>query len=143
VVPDGDELSERIDGLEKRMRTSIERLIEDRRRSLESHERLLGRAPILNEYTQHLDELEEGLDRGIGDAVEDARSSVEEKARLLESVSPLKVLSRGYSVVESDDGVVESIEDVSGGDGISIRLVDGKVKATVQKTAGNGTDEQV
>lgn len=135
VVPDGDELSERIEALEERMRTSAERAIEDRRRKLESHERLLRRAPILSEYAQRLDELDEGLCRGAEDAVEDARSSVEENARLLESVSPLQVLSRGYSVVESEDGVVESIGDVSEGDGVSIRLIDGMVDATVEQTA--------
>jgi len=139
VVPDGDELSERIDALEDRMLSSAARLVEDRRRVLESHERVLRRAPVLNEYAQRLDELDDALRRGIEDALEDARTEVEENARLLESVSPLQVLSRGYSVVEREGGgIVESAGDVSEGDSVVVRLKDGEADATVEGTRRDG-----
>jgi len=141
VVPDAAELEARIDTLEERLRSSAERAVEERRRALESHERFLRRAPVIEEYTQRVDELADALGRGVTDLVEDARTEVEEQARLLESVSPLRVLSRGYSVVESDDGVVESVEDVSAGDALTVRLKDGRVDAKVEDTRKEGAGE--
>lgn len=140
VVPDEGELHERLDSLERRLTDSVVSAVEDRRRALESHERFLRRAPVVDEYAQRVDELANILERGVSDAVETAEAAVDEQARLLESVSPLRVLSRGYSVVESEEGVVESVEDVSDGEEISVRLVDGVVDATVDATRSDGAE---
>ena len=132
VVPDEGEIHERLDSLERRIRDTVGRAVEERRRAVESHERFLRRAPVVEEYTQRVDELSEALEGGVHDAVEDGRNAVEEQARLLESVSPLRVLSRGYSVVESQDDVVETVEQVEVGDGLTVRLSDGDVEARVE-----------
>ena len=132
VVPDEGEIHERLDSLERRIRDTVGRAVEERRRAVESHERFLRRAPVVEEYTQRVDELSEALEDGVRDAVEDGRNAVEEQARLLESVSPLRVLSRGYSVVESQDDVVETVEQVEVGDGLTVRLSDGDVEARVE-----------
>ncbi|MDY6779848.1 MAG: exodeoxyribonuclease VII large subunit [Halobacteria archaeon] len=139
TVPNLDEELRRIEKLEERMRSSVERMVESRKRALESHEEVLRkRPPVIDEYFQRLDELHDSLERSARGVVDDARSGVEENARLLESLSPLSVLSRGYSVVESDEGVVESVEDVAPGEGISVRLEDGTVDATVDETRRDG-----
>lgn len=140
VVPDAAELKARLDSLEERLRSSVERSVEESRRALESHERFLRRAPVIEEYTQRVDELADALERGVTDAVEDAHTEVEEQARLLESVSPLRVLSRGYSVVESQDGVVESVEEVSAGDALTVRLKDGSADARVEEVRRDGPE---
>jgi exodeoxyribonuclease VII large subunit len=133
VVPDGGEVRERLASIERQLSDTVERAVEERRRSVESHGRFLRRAPVVDEYAQRVDELDEALRRGVEDAVGDARTAVDEQARLLESVSPLRVLSRGYSVVESDEGVVESVEEVDDGDRLVVRLVDGEVGARVEE----------
>lgn len=138
VVPDSGEIRERLDALERRARDTVERAVEERRRTLESHERFLRRAPVIEEYAQRVDELAERLDRLARDAVGDARTDIEEQARLLESVSPLRVLSRGYSVVEGEEGVVESVEDVSVGDELAVRLGDGDVETLVEEVRPDG-----
>lgn len=132
VVPDEGEIHERIDSLERRIHDTVERAVEERRRAVESHERFLRRAPVVEEYTQRVDELSKALERGVSEAVQEGRDAVEEQARLLESVSPLRVLSRGYSVVESQDAVVESVEQVDVGDSLTVRLSDGDVEARVE-----------
>jgi exodeoxyribonuclease VII large subunit len=132
VVPDEGEIHERIDSLERRIHDTVERAVEERRRAVESHERFLRRAPVVEEYTQRVDELSKALERGVSKAVQEGRDAVEEQARLLESVSPLRVLSRGYSVVESQDAVVESVEQVDVGDSLTVRLSDGDVEARVE-----------
>ncbi|TYC46001.1 exodeoxyribonuclease VII large subunit [Leuconostoc litchii] len=49
----------------------------------------------------------------------------------LDLVSPLKILSSGYSIVTNDDKVVRGIKDISVDDGVDIRLSDGKATATI------------
>lgn len=142
VVPDKGELHERLDSLERRLTDAVVREVDERRRALESHERFLRRAPVVEEYAQRVDELADSLERGVTDSMETAETAVDEQARLLESVSPLRVLSRGYSVVESEDGVVESVEDVTIGDELVVRLKDGEVDATVEGVRRDGTERE-
>lgn len=49
----------------------------------------------------------------------------------LDAFSPLKVLSRGYSITEGPNGVVKSVSDVKTGDKLTIKLSDGAVGAEV------------
>lgn len=50
----------------------------------------------------------------------------------LDNLSPLKTLTRGYSVIESQDGkVVKYTKDLQSEQEISIRLIDGSKKAKV------------
>ena len=49
----------------------------------------------------------------------------------LDTLSPLKTLTRGYSLVEQDKKIVKSAKDLKTGDKINIRFVDGKKEAQV------------
>lgn len=49
----------------------------------------------------------------------------------LDALSPLKVMSRGYSIVEGDTKIIKSIKDVSIDDSIKVKLVDGSIEAKV------------
>lgn len=49
----------------------------------------------------------------------------------LEAYSPLNILARGYSVVSKDGNVVKSVESLEQQDDVEIRLLDGKINATV------------
>jgi len=49
----------------------------------------------------------------------------------LDAISPLKILSRGYSVTEKDGEIVQSINDVDIGDNICVRLNKGKLNCSI------------
>ena len=49
----------------------------------------------------------------------------------LDALSPLKTLTRGYSIVQSNGNVVKSVNQIKKDDEIDIRLIDGKAKAKV------------
>ena len=51
----------------------------------------------------------------------------------LDALSPLKTLSRGYSLVEKDRKIVKSVKQLNEGDEIEIRFTDGKVNAKCAK----------
>lgn len=56
----------------------------------------------------------------------------------LDALSPLKVLTRGYAMVQSDDGsVVRSVAQVAPGDNIHIKVSDGSVSAAVARVEEN------
>ena len=51
----------------------------------------------------------------------------------LDAMSPLKVLSRGYSVTQKPDGtIIRSIDELTIGESIHITLENGYVQASVQ-----------
>lgn len=49
----------------------------------------------------------------------------------LDTLSPLKTLTRGYSIVEEDGKIIKSVKELKTGDKIDIRLVDGKKQAEI------------
>ena len=55
-------------------------------------------------------------------------------AAKLDAMSPLKVLTRGYSMAQSEDGaVIRSVSQVELGERIHITLGDGTLSATVMQ----------
>jgi len=53
------------------------------------------------------------------------------RAAVLESVSPLKILSRGYCVAQNNSTAVTSVDSVKTGDSLKIIFSDGSVNTTV------------
>ena len=49
----------------------------------------------------------------------------------LDALSPLKTLTRGYSLIEKDGKLVKSTKELETGDKIQIRLTDGKKEAQI------------
>ena len=54
----------------------------------------------------------------------------------LDALSPLKTLSRGYSLVEKNNKIIKSVTQLNEGDEIEIKFADGKVNAIVPKGTG-------
>ena len=55
-------------------------------------------------------------------------------AASLDALSPLKVLGRGYAMVQNESGqVVKTSEQVSPGDGLRVRLGQGTLRCTVRE----------
>lgn len=69
-----------------------------------------------------------------------SRSLLEQKKQnyvrlgaMLDSMSPLKVLGRGYAMVSTDPGtVLKSVHEVVPGEKIMVRVTDGSLRATVE-----------
>ena len=49
----------------------------------------------------------------------------------LDALSPLKTLTRGFSIVQKDNGIVKSSKDLKKGDEINIRFSDGNTNAKI------------
>jgi len=61
----------------------------------------------------------------------DKKNQAIELMAKLDALSPLKTLTRGYSIVEKNGIVVNSVNDLKINDEIDIRFKDGKTKAKI------------
>lgn len=80
---------------------------------------------------QHLDSLKEKLTRTMQASQQQHTQQLALLAARLDSVSPLAVLSRGYSITKSGEKVVKSTQDVTAGDLLTTELHDGRLQTQV------------
>jgi len=50
----------------------------------------------------------------------------------LDTLSPLKTLTRGYTLTEKDDKIVKSVKELNSGDEVKLRFFDGEKVARVE-----------
>ena len=99
---------------------------------LTSRNVMQGPVALINERRLLLDNFVDRMNAAASAKVSGDRSNFVVLASKLDAFSPLKVLSRGYSITEGDNGVINSVKDVNPGDKISIRLNDGTIRAEVE-----------
>ncbi|MCC6271825.1 MAG: exodeoxyribonuclease VII large subunit [Deltaproteobacteria bacterium] len=91
----------------------------------------------LEELAQHLDDLRERLKLGMARSLETRRADLRLLGEKLEVLSPLSILSRGYSIVRKleadgrEGAVVKDAGQVGPGDSLSLRLAKGSLKTKV------------
>ena len=77
--------------------------------------------------------------------INQCRQNLSLKMNVLDALSPLKILKRGYAVVETDQGIIQTIEDVQINDKIKISVSDGTILAIaseVNKEDMNGFENK-
>jgi exodeoxyribonuclease VII large subunit len=85
---------------------------------------------------RYLDELAGRARRAVAGRLETARGQVDAKALQLDSLSPLAVLGRGYSLsLRLDDGqLVRSVRQVGAGGKLLTRVLDGEIVSQIEQT---------
>jgi exodeoxyribonuclease VII large subunit len=159
IVPDCGELLEWVSLRKQRLAKSMAAQIQRHHvRLLQLAKRLRDPRAVLVEYMQRLDLLSgrlwkwqpsghliraknriaqawDRIDRALLQCQKNAQLKVQSQIDRLEMLSPLKVIARGFSVVEKADGsLVTQISDVVPKDALSIRLKDGYVAVTAEST---------
>ncbi len=136
AVPDKNELLLRLDSVVDRCLVCIQQKLA----SLERKYATVAASPVFRE-PERMFELKESLIKELYDSAMRAVSAATDKADgalkyyagKLDSLSPLAVIARGYSVASAGGAVIRSVSDVSVGDVVSIRLSDGTVDAEVKE----------
>lgn len=137
-------LANRRSKAERRLERAVERLdaqvrqrLEARRRRIEALRRRLAAvepAARLARTRGRFLALRTRLVRAGDRRLQTARSALVREAARLEAMSPLAVLSRGYSIARSDDHVVRRFDAVAPGAELEILLQVGRLTATVTAT---------
>lgn len=135
LVPDMAEVREKLDVARQQLRSRLRLQVEQSRQRLAGlADSRLFRDPfqMLRERERQLDELQQRANRALRNGLESRNSQVASMAGQLESLSPLKVLARGYALAQDTNGtIVRSAGELTPGDEISVRLSRGRVTATV------------
>lgn len=88
---------------------------------------------IINRYRMTIDSDIKSSYNTLNLKIQKYKASCMQTISKIDALSPLKTLTRGYSVVENEDRkVIKSIEDVTTNDKLNITLNDGKIKVVVE-----------
>ena len=136
AVPDQADLRDRLAHIQARMDRSVDRRLQVRwdalRRLgsspfLQSPQRAIQEKRLLLDYQQQ--RLLHAMDRQIGEHCQ----QMGRLAASLDALSPFKVLSRGYSITQKDDGtIVSELNQVEKGDTLLVRVSDGTITCTAE-----------
>ena len=135
AVADKEALMQQLDSYCAAMATSLSRQIKAGR----LHLKALSESPALKSPTGYLQQrrqsvllLKNRLLSAQIQGVERKRRRFVEQTAKLDAMSPLKVLTRGYAMAQTEDGsVLRSVAQVDRGAQISVILGDGSLSATV------------
>lgn len=135
AVPDQVELAGVVREYTDRLGRSVFSYLNDQRERVKDTGRRLDRSSPVTEIRvgrQRVDEIQERLARGIKRSLRDARKEVQSLQGRLANLNPETILERGYAVVSQEDGsTVYRVSQVSGGDTLQVRVVDGKFQVEV------------
>lgn len=87
----------------------------------------------INEQYMLIDMKVKSLQNSIMLKLKEARTNFVKDASKLDSLSPLKTLTRGYSIVSNEKSgkIIKSVNDLKKDENIKIRLIDGEKRATI------------
>ncbi|HOX34286.1 MAG TPA: exodeoxyribonuclease VII large subunit [Methanoregulaceae archaeon] len=87
----------------------------------------------IHERKQDVAELAERSERAVRGRIGNNRLALSGLSAALDATSPLRILARGYGVVEREGHVVRSTEGIVQGERLLLRFVDGRVQVTVER----------
>lgn len=125
---------QRLLSIEARLVSPTERVLRIRKRLEELELRLKHSADgLLPPLQQMLDEAQLRMSKSIERILLRDRHRVESWAGKLEALSPLKVLARGYTLVEDSDSaqILKSVQEAKPGKKVSLVFYDGKTSAEI------------
>ena len=132
--PDIFELQSKINSLKDRSRISLKKKIELLNLKLNKlNSSRVFTSPMQNIENNYLkgDQYIKNLENSIKLKQKETEKKLIEQVTKLDALSPLKTLTRGYSIIEKNGKLIKSSKDLNAGDEIQIRLSNGEKKAKV------------
>jgi len=135
AVPDQNEIIEKIN-----IQVSIlKKQLQNKFETQKSKFKILENSPYLqkpittiieNRY-QEVDNLSDNLTNLFKDELNIYKSRFSLDVTSLDNLSPLKVLSRGFSVAQKQDKILKSVNDINVGERFNLKFVDGTLNCQV------------
>jgi exodeoxyribonuclease VII large subunit len=136
ATPDRLDLLADLDELVQRLDRAVRGMLNARRWSLNervNHLRLNSPVARLRGDRQRLDELARRTAMALSHRLQLSQARLAGLEQRLDSLNPMAVLGRGFSVVSRSDGtVVRSVNQVSSGDALDVRVADGSFTTRVE-----------
>lgn len=134
AVPDIEEIKKKLETYNQRYKISLKKKIEFMKlryqKSMSSKAFTDPTAKIKEQYI-NLDIIVKNLENLITNKVKDSKTKSIELISKLDTLSPLKTLTRGYSIVQKNGKTIKSVKELKTNDMLGIRFTDGEVKTKV------------
>lgn len=134
AVPDIEEIKRKLETYNQRYKISLKKKIEFMKlryqKCMSSKVFTEPTAKIKEQYI-NLDIIIKNLENLITNKVKDAKTKSIELISKLDTLSPLKTLTRGYSIAQKDGKTIKSVKELKTNDMLGIRFTDGEVKTKV------------
>lgn len=134
AVPDIEEIKKKLETYNQRYKISLKKKIEFMKlryqKSMSSKAFTDPTAKIKEQYI-NLDIIIKNLENLITNKVKDSKTKSIELISKLDTLSPLKTLTRGYSIVQKNGKTIKSVKELKTNDMLGIRFTDGEVKTKV------------
>ncbi len=135
AVPESVDLIKQIDGYKKILKS----ILYDKLNSLKLRFNTLENSHylknpirmIINDKKQNIDNMYDILITRYNSVINRNTYRLKENIAKLEALSPLKVLTRGYSVAEIDGKILNTVKKARVGDKLTLKLSDGSLLCTV------------
>jgi len=135
AVPDVQELRQKINTYQNRMKTTLKKKIELMKLK---YEKIINskvfKEPLfrINEYGMWLDRCSKSMFNSINLKIKDEKLRFGKIAAKLDALSPLKTLERGYCIAQVDNKAIKSVNDVNKDEIIDLCFTDGTKKAKIE-----------
>ena len=134
AVPDIEEIKKKLETYNQRYKISLKKKIEFMKlryqKSMSSKAFTDPTAKIKEQYI-NLDIIIKNLENLITNKLKDSKTKSIELISKLDTLSPLKTLTRGYSIVQKNGKTIKSVKELKTNDMLGIRFTDGEVKTKV------------
>lgn len=134
AVPDTLAIKQKINGYENRCRLALTKKVEILRYRYEKcmASRIFKEPlrPIQDEYLK-IDSLIKRLEIQMQKKEQQEKEKFGKLVAKLDTLSPLKTLTRGYSIIEKNGKIIKSIQEIETGNKVTIQMVDGKKEAQI------------
>ena len=134
AVPAVVDIKGYISGINNRLNVGINSFLSNKRYQLKAVCSKISVQGILSGYNQkrmYIDSVLKKAEVAVNNKVYSGREALSVAAAKLHALSPLAVMSRGYSAVFKDGKTITKLQDIQEGDNIKIYLQDGIVSSTV------------
>jgi exodeoxyribonuclease VII large subunit len=136
AVPDRAEIAELLDNLDIRRSQAMKKKLAElssRLADLESRRVMQSPAAYLDTKKLELDRASDRLVSAFQSITAQRRREYVRLAASLDAMSPLKVLSRGYAIAQTEDGaVLKSVNQAAKGEKITVELGDGSLGCRIE-----------
>ena len=125
---------QRVDQLEMRLQQIMQQSVQHKRQQLvKNQHRLELGSPSRRVQTekQALQYLAKRLEQAQGQLMKDKKQQFQRAIQQLDLLSPLKIMNRGYGILQQDETIIKSVKQLEVNQELTIQLVDGTVRSKV------------
>ena len=125
---------QRVDQLEMRLQQMMQQSVQHKRQQLvKNQHRLELGSPSRRVQTekQALQYLAKRLEQAQSQLMKDKKQQFQRAIQQLDLLSPLKIMNRGYGILQQDETIIKSVDQLEVNQELTIQLVDGTVRSKV------------